>query len=312
MKIYTLDKLNKPLEGRVAATIGFFDGVHLGHRFLLDFLREIGRNRGLDTMVVTFPDSPSRVLHPSDAVQLLTTADEKCEQLEQHGISRVVMLPFTRELSSLTAYAFMRDVLRDKLGVEVLVMGYDHRFGRGGTLSFPDYVAYGRELGIEVVQSPAYHCDVASSDVVVSSSAIRSLLLRGDVEKAGEALGYSYFLEGKVTDGYHVGTSLGYPTANLSVPPYKLVPANGVYAVRVSHGNWRGCGMLNIGRRPTLDNGNDRSIEVNIFDFHEDIYAETLRISFERFIRQEVRFDSLEALKKQLQTDEAVCRKLLF
>ncbi len=310
MKIYTLDRLNKPLEGHVVATIGFFDGVHRGHRFLLEYVSETGRSRGLETMAVTFPDSPSRVLHPDEGVQLLTTADEKCRQLEQCGIDHVVLLPFTRELSSLTAYAFMEEVLKGKLGVDVLVMGYDHRFGRGGRLSFSDYVEYGGNLGIEVVQAPAYRC--GPSDQVVSSSSIRTLLLQGDVAKANEGLGYPFFLEGEVTGGYHIGTSLGYPTANLAVPPFKLVPADGVYAVEVEMEGWKGAGMLNIGHRPTLDNGSDRSVEVHIFDFHENIYARWLRLSFRQFVRKEVRFESLDALKQQLQTDEAVCRRILY
>lgn len=312
MKIYTLDSLNKPLEGQVIATIGFFDGVHLGHRFLLDYMCGIARERGLETMAVTFPDSPARVLRPESDVRLLTTAAEKCRLLEACGIDHVVMLPFTSALSSLSASTFMKEVLSGRLGVDVLLMGYDHRFGRGAGLSFADYVDLGRESGIEVLQAPAYHCDVDAADVVVSSSAIRSLLLRGEVDKANTVLGYPYFLEGEVTGGYHVGTSLGYPTANLAVPPHKLVPANGVYAVEVEIGGWKGYGMLNIGRRPTLDNGNERTIEVNIFDFHQDIYSQSLRISFRQFIRHEIRFESIDFLKKQLQTDEAVCRKLFL
>ena len=225
--------LKSPLQGRYAATIGFFDGVHRGHRFLLDFLRGVGRERGLATLVVTFPDSPSRVLRPQSEVPLLTTADEKCRLLEQCGVDSVVLLPFTHELSSLTAFEFMEQVLRRRLGVDVLVMGYDHRFGRGGAASFADDVAYGRSLGLDVVQAPAYHFEAAAGDVVVSSSAIREVLLQGEVEKARIGLGYDFFLEGQVTGGYHVGTSLGYPTANISVPAFKLVPADGVYAVRV-------------------------------------------------------------------------------
>lgn len=312
MKIYTLDMLKSPLQGRYVATIGFFDGVHRGHRFLLDFLRGVGRERGLATLVVTFPDSPSRVLRPQSEVPLLTTADEKCRLLEQCGVDSVVLLPFTHELSSLTAFEFMEQVLRRRLGVDVLVMGYDHRFGRGGAASFADDVAYGRSLGLDVVQAPAYHFEAAAGDVVVSSSAIREVLLQGEVEKARIGLGYDFFLEGQVTGGYHVGTSLGYPTANISVPAFKLVPADGVYAVRVELDGWKGAGMLNIGHRPTLDNGTDRSVEVHIFDFHENIYSEHIRVSFVKFVRRETRFESLDALKQQLQTDEAVCRRILY
>lgn len=312
MKIYTLDMLKNPLEGRYVATIGFFDGVHRGHRFLLDFLRQTGQKRGLETLVVSFPDSPSRVLRPECDVPLLTTAVEKCRLLESCGVDNVALLPFTYELSLLSASEFMEQVLHDLLGVDVLVMGYDHRFGRGGSLRFSDYRAFGRELGMDVVHAPAYHFDAGTDRPVVSSSAIRGLLLQGEVEKASVGLGYDYFLEGEVTGGYHVGTSLGYPTANLAVPPHKLVPANGVYAVEVEIDGWKGAGMLNIGRRPTLDNGNERSVEVHVFDFHQNIYGKRLRVAFRQFIRHEVRFESLDSLKKQLQTDEAVCRKLFF
>lgn len=308
MKIYTQDSLDKPLESRRVATVGFFDGVHLGHRFLLDFVRRIGVEGGLETMAVTFPDSPLRVLRPDAAVRLLTTGQEKCRLLEQCGIDVVVMLPFTQELAAMTAERFMQAVLRDRLGVDTLVMGYDHRFGRGAGDSFSDYVAFGEELGIRVVQAPEYHGDGNLEGV--SSSAVRGWLAQGDVVKANRALGYEYFLEGEVASGHHVGTSLGFPTANISVPPLKLVPANGVYAVRAELDGWSGYGMLNIGQRPTLDNGKERSVEVHLFDFHGDIYAKRLRVSLVDFIRKEVRFDSLDALKKQLQTDESVCRSL--
>ena len=309
MKIYTEDMQEKPFDGGCVATIGFFDGVHLGHRFLLDFVSGIGAERNLPTVVVTFPDSPSRVLHPSETLSLLSTEQEKRQLLLSHGVDQVVMIPFTTNLASCTASSFMRDVLRDQLRVAVLVMGYDHRFGNGGGGTFSDYERYGRELGIEVVLAPAYKTDSSTSQFV-SSSSIRAALKNGDIDCANACLGYEYFLEGTVVGGYHIGSKLGYPTANLSVSPLKLIPAPGAYAVRVELDGWNGFGMLNVGRRPTLGNGDELSIEVHIFDFHENIYSEQMRVSFVRYIRPEQKFDSVEVLKKQLQIDESICRSI--
>ena len=310
MKIYLQDKIVEASSGACVATIGFFDGVHLGHRFLLDCLKHEAEKRGLPPLVVTFPDSPSRVLKPEDNVQLLTTAEEKIRLLQAQGVTYVAMLPFSREMSACTAERFMQEVLAGQLHTSALLMGYDHRFGKGGSRRFEDYVRYGHQVGMEVIQTPVFTCDDAHGDISVSSSFIRMALMRGDLDIANRCLGYEYSLEGQVVGGYQVGSSLGYPTANISVPPLKLVPAKGVYAVKVELSSWQGFGMLNIGRRPTLDNGNDVSVEVNIFDFHADIYAERIRVSLVKYIREEQKFDSLDILKKQLQTDEAVCRQL--
>ena len=292
------------------ATVGFFDGVHLGHRFLLGCVTEEARKRGLESVAVTFPDSPLTVLRPELDIKLLSTAEEKERLLHEAGISRVAMLPFTRDLANLTAEQFMQQVLREQLDARVLVMGYDHRFGRGGSASYADCVRIGGAMGIEVLRAPQLTSDVSESFRPVSSSAIRSALQAGEVEQANRGLGYEYMLEGIVVGGYHVGTSLGYPTANISVSARKLIPANGVYAVRVRVGEHEAFGMLNIGSRPTLDNGHDISIEVNIFDFHENIYSEKISISVVRFIREEQKFSSTEALIRQLQQDEQVCRRI--
>ena len=310
MKIYSEDKIVEAFSGACVATIGFFDGVHLGHRFLLDCLEEEAEKRGLPALVVTFPDSPSRVLKPDDDVRLLTTAEEKIRLLHELGITYVAMLPFSRGMADCTAYRFMQEVLAGQLHTSVLLMGYDHRFGKGGNGRFDDYVRNGKELGMEVIQTPVFVFDDTMEGVVVSSSSIRVALEKGDIGLANRCLGYEYSLEGQVVGGYRVGASLGYPTANISVPSLKLVPANGVYAVRVELSGWRGFGMLNIGRRPTLENGDDVSVEVNIFDFHADIYTECIRVSLVKYIREEQKFDSVETLKKQLQTDEAVCRSI--
>lgn len=310
MKIYSVDKIVEAFSGACVATIGFFDGVHRGHRFLLDCLRLEAEKRGLPPLVVTFPDSPSRVLNPDDNVRLLTTAEEKVRLLHGLGIPYVAMLPFSSTVAAFTAERFMREVLAGQLHTAVLLMGYDHRFGKGGNRRFEDYVRCGQQLGIQVTQTPVFTFDDTTGDISVSSSSIRMALQRGDLDIANRCLGYEYSMEGEVVGGYQVGSRLGYPTANIRVHALKLVPANGVYAVRVELDGWKGFGMLNIGRRPTLANGDDVSVEVNIFDFHADIYAERIRVSLVKYIREEQKFDSLDILKKQLQTDEAVCRQL--
>ena len=311
MQIFKRDNIKSGVARQSVATIGFFDGVHRGHRFLIDEVKTQAENRNMDAMVVTFPLSPSHILNPQSCQQFLTTAEEKIRLLHAAGIDQVVMLPFTRDLSLLSASDFMSFV-KDELKVSVLVMGYDHRFGKKTDDEDVDYVELGRGLGVKVLRCTPFSLDSNDSDKIVSSSAIRDALLRGDVEKANLGLGYDYSMEGPVVSGHQVGVQIGYPTANISVDEHKLVPANGVYAVNVimEDGVLRN-GMLNIGRRPTLDNGNDRSIEVNIFDFDGDLYGKTLRIELRRFIRPESKFDSLEDLKRQLETDRASIKALI-
>lgn len=300
---------HKNIDGCVA-TIGFFDGVHRGHRFLLQCLKSEAQRRGLQSLVITFPESPSSVLSPSTLPPLLSTADEKRQLLLSSGIDDVAMLDFTQALSSMTVERFMSDVLACRFGVRVLLMGYDHRFGSDGGGSFPVYEQAGKKTGIEILRTMEYK-QSESSKTNVSSSSIRNALLSGDIRSANNALGYYYSIEGRVVGGHHVGTVLGYPTANLRAEKRKLIPANGVYAVRVVvDGNEFG-GMLNIGRRPTLDNGHDISVEVNIFDFNENIYSENIRVEFVARLREERRFESIDSLRHQLKADEAACRQLL-
>ena len=285
------------------ATIGFFDGVHLGHRHLLNQVLEVAHTRNLTSMVVTFSQQPRHVVsHETDRFYLLTTTAEKLYMLDKAGINYCEVMEFTPELASLTAYEFMQ-LLHDKYQVVVLVIGYDHRFGHNRSEGFDDYVRYGLELGIVVMQ--------ASEFPSVSSTKIRELLLCGDMEVANNLLGYRYMLEGKVVSGFHVGHTMGFPTANLQVTAEKLVPANGVYAVMVELDRTTYQGMLNIGTRPTLANGDERSIEVHIFNFNDDIYNKVLRLSLVKRTRGEVRFASKEQLILQLQQDAAEIKAIL-
>lgn len=290
------------------ATIGFFDGVHRGHKCLIDKVCGIASDRGLESVLITFREHPLSVLRPQKAPFLLTTVEEKEYLLAETGADKVVMLDFTLGLSEMDAYSFMKTVLKEKLNVKVLVIGYDHHFGHDRNSGFNDYVRFGKEIGLEVVNAEALEIEGGA----VSSSAIRSCLLNGDVAHASELLGYDYFLEGTVVGGFQNGRKIGFPTANVAVDSdEKLVPANGVYAVHAEVDGEKFKGMLNIGMRPTFANGKNRSIEVFLFDFSGNIYSEHVKISFHRRIRDERKFDSIEDLKQQLEVDEKECRRLM-
>lgn len=299
MKIFGTDYTARPC----VATIGSFDGVHQGHRFVIQQVVNQAHKEGIEAIVVTFSNHPLQVIRKGFVPQMLSPEEEKITLLQQTGIDKVVMLEFTRELSLLTAHEFMRDVLKEQINVKTLFIGYDNHFGHDGK-GLPDYQKYGRELGIDVMEiasfSPAEGCGV------LSSTAIRNALLTGDVMTANALLGYSYFLQGYVVQGFQNGRRIGYPTANLQVSPLKLVPENGVYLVKSD----MGFGMLNIGTRPTLHNGTERSIEVHLFDFHGDLYDKKMKIEILRHLRKEREFGSLEELKRQLEEDEQRCRAL--
>lgn len=281
------------------ATIGFFDGVHRGHRFLIEQVREVAVARGFASSVITFPVHPRKVMQSDFHPELLTTCEEKITLLARAGVDCCIMLDFTPELAQLSARQFMA-VLKEKYQIQALVIGYDHRFGHNRSEGFDDYVRYGDELGMEVILAHAY----SNAEVTVSSSAIRRLLSEGNVAEAANCLGYPFFLEGTVVGGHRIGRKIGYPTANLRVDNSdKLIPADGVYAVYVFVGGQRYMGMLSIGYRPTLNNGTDRSIEVHILHFHSDIYNQSLRIDFVRRTRSELKFDTIDELIERLHQD---------
>ena len=297
----------KPAIGRVA-TIGSFDGVHRGHQCLLRQVRDIADERGLSAVAVTFALSPRKVLGGCDMAPL-GGVEERIALLREMGMDDVCVLDFTHEMAKMTARDFMQQVLRQELGVEVLVIGYDHRFGCQRTDGFDDYVRYGRELGIEVVRGEA----CMEGDEAVSSTRIRQCLIEGRVSEAAQLLGYRYRLCGKVVGGYKVGRTIGFPTANIGMESgEKLLPADGVYAVWVSdgHGSGQMAGMLNIGHRPTVNNGAERSIEVHILDFEGDLYGKALCIEFVERLREERSFASLDELTTQLATDREKVKSL--
>ena len=296
--------MERSSEARVAS-IGFFDGVHRGHLCLIKQLRDEAVRRGMGSLLVTFDRHPRTVLSPSQVPPLLTTLEEKERLLRETGVSEIAILPFTLELSRLSAREFMEQVLRRELGVEVLILGYDHAFGHGGG-SLDDYVRWGRETGIEVVRAHEL------SSLMVSSSKCRRLIEEGDVRGAAEMLGRFYTLSGEVVRGFHVGHELGFPTANLQVDAEKVMPRNGAYAVwaTLADGERHG-GMLNIGTRPTIGNGETTSVEVNLLDYDGNLYDQRLMVEFVARLRDERRFDSRSELMSQLALDEAAARELL-
>lgn len=291
------------------ATIGFFDGVHRGHRYLIDQMITVATEAGMESMVITFDRHPRQVLHSDYLPQMLSTFEEKKALLKNTPADHIEILTFDEQLAALSAHDFMKEVLRERLNVRKLVIGYDNRFGHNRSEGFEDYVRYGQELGIEVIQAmPLSEPDKEA----ISSSYIRACLLVGNVWGANEALGYAYSLTGRVTDGFHEGRKIGFPTANLNTDETgKLVPASGVYAVHVQLENEQHLrpAMMNIGTRPTYD-GHMQTLEVHIFDFNGDIYGQQLRVIFDRRIRNEMKFSSPQELAKQLEKDKEEVRRI--
>ena len=283
------------------ATIGFFDGVHRGHRFLINNVVKEAASRGLLSTVVTFDRHPRQVLGSDFQPRLLSTNEEKMLLLSKTGVERCVMLPFSEQMAQMTACDFMKKILRDRLGVQVLIIGYDNRFGHNRSEGFDDYVRYGREMGIEVMSAQSF----LLHGINVSSSVIRSFLQEGEIEMAENCLGYPYFFTGKVVKGFRVGHELGFPTANIEQDNMlKMIPSPGVYAVKVriegtvelKHA------MMNIGTRPTF-NGTQQTLEVHILNFNDDIYGKMISVAFVHKLRNERQFPSKEALSEQLVKD---------
>ena len=283
------------------ATIGFFDGVHRGHRFLINNVVKEAASRGLQSTVVTFDRHPRQVLGSDFQPRLLSTNEEKMLLLSKTGVERCVMLPFSEQMAQMTACDFMKKILRDRLGVQVLIIGYDNRFGHNRSEGFDDYVRYGREMGIEVMSAQSF----LLHGINVSSSVIRSFLQEGEIEMAENCLGYPYFFTGKVVKGFRVGHELGFPTANIEQDNMlKMIPSPCVYAVKVriegtvelKHA------MMNIGTRPTF-NGTQQTLEVHILNFNDDIYGKMISVAFVHKLRNERQFPSKEALSEQLVKD---------
>ena len=285
----------------VVAT-GFFDGVHTGHRLVIKQLVEAAAVRGDESMVVTFWPHPRNVLQKeARSLRLLTTLDQKKQLLLDLGVDHVEVLPFTKDFSTMTTEDYLR-MLMENYGAKTILLGYDNRMGCDAK-GADQVAAIASGLGLEVIRT-----EMVSSEkgYAVSSTKIRQRLEEGDVREAASMLGYAYSLHGVVVAGNRLGRTIGFPTANMQLyEPLKLVPCNGVYSVEVETLGRRFLGMCNIGCRPTVSSGNALTIETHIFDFDEDIYGLDMKITFLERIREERRFDSLEELKRQLETDKA-------
>ena len=301
MKTIQITKDMEPMNPCVA-TIGFFDGVHRGHQYLIRKLIADARAEGMESTVITFDLHPRKVLQSDYQPRMLSTLSEKLLLLSKTSVDNTALLHFDEEMARMTAREFMEQILRDKLNVRKLYIGYDHRFGHDRKEGFDDYVRYGRELGMEVVLAQAFELN----GVNVSSSVVRSFLEAGEVEMAEMCLGYPYTIVGKVVKGDQEGRKMGFPTANLDTTGFdKLIPAPGVYAVKVRLENSMEMkrAMMNIGVRPTFG-GTETTLETYILNFGEDIYGKMMLVSFAHRIREEQRFPSAEALREQLERDE--------
>ncbi|MBR4756220.1 MAG: riboflavin biosynthesis protein RibF [Bacteroidales bacterium] len=284
---------------------GFFDGVHLGHRHVIERLVQAARDTGDESMVVTFWPHPRNVLQ-DDArnLRLLTSQSEKKALLHAIGVDHVEVLPFTRAFSRLTTEEYFKEYVIGRFGGKAVLIGYDNRVG-SDSLTPDEIERTARKTGLEVIRTDSVS---VPGGVVVSSTKIREALSSGRVEAAAQMLGYEYSLTGVVVAGNHLGRTIGFPTANIKpYEPLKLLPGNGVYSVEVESLGRRFSGMCNIGTRPTVNSGKDRTVETNIFDFDEDIYGLDLKVTFLKKIRDERRFPSLEALKAQLILDRRAC-----
>jgi riboflavin kinase/FMN adenylyltransferase len=289
--------------GSFVGTIGFFDGVHLGHRYLLNQVKEEAKRLNLPSAVVTFPVHPRKVLQKDYQPALLCRYEEKIEQLQTTGIDYCITLPFTTDIAEMTAQEFMQQVLKQDIGIHTLIVGYDHRFGHNREDGFQEYVKYGNELGMNVIEARELQIDGEN----VSSTKIRRLLKNGEIEKANSLLTYNYTLSGKIVEGYRVGRTIGFPTANIkSWERYKVIPKLGVYAVLVHIRDIIYEGMLYIGTRPTLHDDPEISVEVNIFNFNADLYDQSLTVEFIDFIREDKKFDRMDELIDQIHNDKSL------
>ena len=293
----------------VVAATGFFDGVHAGHRAVLQVLKDTAREEGEESAVVTFWPHPRNVLQQdASTFRLLNTLEEKKELIYRFGIDNVYVVPFTKDFSQLSTTEFMKEYLVDRFHADTLIIGYDHRLGRSSTASREELAALAATVGLKTRIVEEVHC----GDRKVSSTQIRNALAAGEVREAAGMLGYRYSLLGVVVAGNRLGRTMGFPTANMELyEPLKIVPANGVYAVEAEVLGQRYGGVCNIGTRPTVGAGNARTIETNIFGFNDDIYGLDLRISFIERIRDEHRFSSMEDLRHQLENDRKIAEALL-
>lgn len=298
MKTFT--NINKYNKTKSVVTIGTFDGVHIGHKKILERIIHSAKELNCESVVLTFFPHPRMVLQDSSTIKLLNTVEEKTILLDKIGINNLIIHPFDQEFSRLTAEEFVKEILVHKLNIQKIIIGHDHRFGRNRTADINDLIKYGKEFNFEVEQISAQEIN----ENTVSSTKIRNAILDGKISLANNYLGYNYFFKGKVVYGKQLGRTIGFPTANIEIEEdYKLIPKNGVYIVKSNYNQKTIYGMMNIGTRPTVD-GQNQTIEVNFFDFNVDIYNKLMTIELLDFIREEQKFNSLDSLKTQLYSDK--------
>lgn len=299
MKIFNSINDFKPTK-KTIVTIGTFDGVHIGHQKIIEKLIQNAVDYNCESLILTFFPHPRMVLQENSEIKLLNTIEEKSNLLEKMGLSNLIIHPFDKEFSILTAKEFVKTILVDALNIQKIIIGYDHRFGRNRSANIDDLILYGKQYNFEVEQISAKEINAVS----ISSTKIRNAILNGHMALANEYLGYTYVLNGTVIKGKQLGRTIGFPTANLKIEEeYKLIPKNGVYIVKSTINKKTVFGILNIGTNPTV-NGEKLSIEVHFIDFDGDLYHSNIEISVLESIREEQKFDSIELLKNQIQEDK--------
>ena len=305
-KVKVFNGIDKPIDCRKPiVTIGTFDGMHLGHQKIIKQLIQSAKEIDGESVLITFYPHPRSVIISNEPIKLLQNQAEKINKLEELGLDNLVIIPFTNEFSKQTAIEFIQGIIKDKLNCHTLVIGYDHHFGnnREGNLIFLQENA--KKFHLEIIEIPAREIDA----IKISSTKIRNSLLEGDIQTANSFLGYPYEISGVVVSGQQFGRTIGFPTANISLnDSNKLIPKHGVYAVKTEiHGKER-FGMLNIGINPTVQDTSSMKLEVHLFDFSADLYNESITLQLINYIRPEHKFDSIEALTKQLTEDEIFVR----
>ncbi len=289
-------------------TSGTYDGVHKGHQKILQRMIEVAKSEGGETVLISFWPHPRMVLNNDPGfLKLINTMDEKQELLRNIGINHLILIPFTFEFAQTSSTDFIKNILVDVIGTKKLIIGYNHRFGKNREGSFDNLVKDSSKYGFEVEEIPKHEID----DLGISSTMIRKSLINGDIPTANRYLGHPFLINGLVIHGDKLGKTIGFPTANLQIEEaYKLIPGDGVYAVKVTIKGKEFNGMLNIGKRPTVD-GLNRKIEVHILDFNKEIYQEKISIKFVKKVRDEKKFESLDHLKTQLEIDKGTITEIL-
>ena len=288
-------------------TIGTFDGVHLGHQKVLERLTKEAKNNNLKSTVLTFFPHPRTVLNPNKPLKLINSVNERTDLLSKSKIDNLIIHPFDKSFSELDPEKYVLEILVKKLKAKIILIGYDHKFGKNRTADINDLKMYGEKYGFKVIEIKAEEI----SNIAISSTKIRKAISEGDISTAKEYLGYDVTLSGRIVHGKSIGRTIGFPTANVEMSEeYKLLPKNGVYLIQSIINKKQVFGMMNIGVKPTLIESS-KTIEINFFDFEGDLYDWNIRVNIKQFIRDEIKFESLELLKSQIQKDKINCNSII-